>query len=1176
MLKKIRNHKGIILVPDADALEGIEGEIKVGSISKKIETTLDGVAREILTNSQPATVTNKTLTSPVINTGVSGTAIDTDPNLAADSDILLASQKAVKAYVDAVAGAQNEASEIINVPAGTIAATNVQDAINELDGDIQGHINDTVDAHDASAISNVPSGNLAATDVQTALNELQSDVDTRATATALNDHINDTTDAHDASAISNIPSGNLAATDVQAALNELQSDVDVINNAGYVAGPASSGDNTVPRFDGTTGKLIQNSGMSIDDAGLISATAGASNLGGTQITSSTVTGIGGTLTLEGSGSTGVVSVNKKLTVVNKLTIGGIEDSTSTGSNVTIANPNASYIRFTNPNLVSISMIDATSSNGQKLIIENLTGNPITINNKTGATAANQIVTGSGGPLTLTNEASIELLYDGGTNSKWQVIGGTGSGGGQSLDTIFQLTGLDFTQWSTGNNATFLTAGTIAGTFAQETVAPLNGLSSYKFTQAAGSLNDWIASPVQNVPLRFRGQTNTVTFPFTYNGNNNDIVPVMYDVTNASIIFGSVNNDGYALQGTNGGVKNYQANFIIPLNCTQVRVGFQVKVLNSGKILQFDDIEVSSNLVVTDTFDTGSIGEVVPFASAIDSEYFLACDGRAVSRVEYYDLFLKIGTSHGQGDGSTTFNLPDYRGQFLRGRIAITNVTGSGSAASNQATFTNHGFNRTGLRVRLASGTLTGLAASTNYYVIVVDANTLAFATTRANALANTRIAISGTNTAVIQQWEDPDASTRLASNVGGNTGTNVGSIQEDEIKSHNHFVTFVATAVSGGSSVPGAGNQGTLNSGFFGGNETRPSNVTVNYGIRFRTNTSYIITPTESFSTDTALLSYKSSSEFTLTTLANATIGSYITFTYAANTNTRTQTTVRPTQTDADMNVNGIRIFTRAYNAASTAGNPACIAIQIGKGLKGKSLDLYKSVGKVTGGSLDMYGTSGGVVQSGAGYKEYNEITGILLVDVGVTYTDTVTDSQLRFSDLTTQNNGYLVINASKSPVLCGVPALIPRIATLSDVKASGTAGGTATAGSYQTRTLNTIDDPTGIVTSLSSNQWVLSKGEYYIEASAPAGACGNHKARLFNVTDSSVALLGSTKYSDNASFYADNNSTISGKIVITSNKTFEIQHRVGITRNVNGFGSASTFSDNEVYSIVKITKIKD
>lgn len=51
-------------------------------------------------NAASVTLTNKTLTSPVIDTGVSGTAIDTDGTLAANSDTKLASQKAIKAYAD--------------------------------------------------------------------------------------------------------------------------------------------------------------------------------------------------------------------------------------------------------------------------------------------------------------------------------------------------------------------------------------------------------------------------------------------------------------------------------------------------------------------------------------------------------------------------------------------------------------------------------------------------------------------------------------------------------------------------------------------------------------------------------------------------------------------------------------------------------------------------------------------------------------------------------------------------------------------------------------------------------------------------------------------------------------------------------------------------------------------
>ena len=216
-LSKTRFRKGVIIAADADALEGIEGEIKIDSADNKIKTTLNATPHEVITNDQSQILSNKTLTSPVINTGVSGTAIDTDVTLAANSDTLLASQKAIKAYVTAVAGAQDAASEITVTPAGTISSTNVQAALQELDTDIQNHLSDATDAHDASAISNVPAGSIAATDVQAAINELDTDIQ---------NHITDSADAHDASAISNVPSGNLAATDVQAALNELQGDID--------------------------------------------------------------------------------------------------------------------------------------------------------------------------------------------------------------------------------------------------------------------------------------------------------------------------------------------------------------------------------------------------------------------------------------------------------------------------------------------------------------------------------------------------------------------------------------------------------------------------------------------------------------------------------------------------------------------------------------------------------------------------------------------------------------------------------------------------------------------------------------------------------------------------------------------------------------------------------------
>ena len=61
-----------------------------------------------------------------------------------------------------------------------------------------------------------------------------------------------------------------------------------------------------------------------------------------------------------------------------------------------------------------------------------------------------------------------------------------------------------------------------------------------------------------------------------------------------------------------------------------------------------------------------VGTVNWFAATTAPLGWLVADGRAVSRTLYSDLFGKIGTTYGTGDGSTTFNLPDLRGQFVRG------------------------------------------------------------------------------------------------------------------------------------------------------------------------------------------------------------------------------------------------------------------------------------------------------------------------------------------------------------------------------------------------------------------------------------------------------------------------------------------------------------------------------
>ncbi len=69
-----------------------------------------------------------------------------------------------------------------------------------------------------------------------------------------------------------------------------------------------------------------------------------------------------------------------------------------------------------------------------------------------------------------------------------------------------------------------------------------------------------------------------------------------------------------------------------------------------------------------------LGTVIAFAGSPDAAAqaelmaagWLLCDGRAVNRTTHQQLYAAIGNVHGSGDGTSTFNLPDYRGRFLRG------------------------------------------------------------------------------------------------------------------------------------------------------------------------------------------------------------------------------------------------------------------------------------------------------------------------------------------------------------------------------------------------------------------------------------------------------------------------------------------------------------------------------
>lgn len=86
------------------------------------------------------------------------------------------------------------------------------------------------------------------------------------------------------------------------------------------------------------------------------------------------------------------------------------------------------------------------------------------------------------------------------------------------------------------------------------------------------------------------------------------------------------------------------------------------------------------------------GLIIPWPDSSVPSGFLECDGSAVSRTTYADLFAVVGTNYGVGDGSTTFNLPDLqdricvhksptKAQFSTGGADTVAATGNVTGAS---------------------------------------------------------------------------------------------------------------------------------------------------------------------------------------------------------------------------------------------------------------------------------------------------------------------------------------------------------------------------------------------------------------------------------------------------------------------------------------------------------------
>lgn len=206
-----------------------------------------------------------------------------------------------------------------------------------------------------------------------------------------------------------------------------------------------------------------------------------------------------------------------------------------------------------------------------------------------------------------------------------------------------------------------------------------------------------------------------------------------------------------------------------------------------------DISITTKIVPT--------GAILPYGGATAPSNFLLCNGSAVSRTTYANLFAILSTSYGVGDGSTTFNLPNLQGRFPLGYSASapTKVLTFASRSSNVITVTgldDHAHNelQTGQAVlyTAASGAMTGLTHNTTYYVIRVTSTTFSLATSVANANAGTVITLSSDGTGA-----QTFTLTYTARPLGQTGGEEIHALTDAEMPSHTHNFNGASAGGSG-------------------------------------------------------------------------------------------------------------------------------------------------------------------------------------------------------------------------------------------------------------------------------------------------------------------------------------------------------------------------------------------
>tara|TARA_R100001132_G_C3245460_1_gene74611 strand:- start:173 stop:826 length:654 start_codon:yes stop_codon:yes gene_type:complete len=213
--------------------------------------------------------------------------------------------------------------------------------------------------------------------------------------------------------------------------------------------------------------------------------------------------------------------------------------------------------------------------------------------------------------------------------------------------------------------------------------------------------------------------------------------------------------------------------------------------------------------LNDFTNRSEVGTIKPWPKATAPTGYLLCNGAAVSRTTYAELFAVTSTTYGTGDGSTTFNVPQLQGKTPQGFDGNTyNLAATGGANTVTVAMTNN----------QAVSTITSTVANNQSVTMTGDIGNTSLTSAQLASHTHTlnfRFGSSGSGRFQSSQGSDPFT-------ASGSTGSGT---------AHNHSTGTLAGTLTGTVAVTNSGGSltGTVAAA---GNNTFSPYVVVNYIIK--------------------------------------------------------------------------------------------------------------------------------------------------------------------------------------------------------------------------------------------------------------------------------------------------------------------------------------------------------